>query len=72
VHAGGGLNSPGGLAIDAEDNLWVANNWDRPDEGFEKMAEEARSTRFGGNGVVVFFGLAKPVRTPLIDPAEAR
>ena len=23
---------------------------------------------FGGNGTVVFFGLAKPVRTPLIGP----
>jgi hypothetical protein len=25
-------------------------------------------TRFGGNGVVVFYGLAKPIRTPLIGP----
>jgi hypothetical protein len=26
------------------------------------------TTRFGGNGIVIFYGLAKPVRTPLIGP----
>ncbi len=56
------------VAIDPAGNVWVANNWDRPDEGFKKVPEPALSTRFGGNGVVVFFGLAKPVRTPLIGP----
>ncbi len=30
----------------------------------------AAATRFGGNGTVVFFGLAKPVRTPLIGPVQ--
>jgi hypothetical protein len=46
----------------------VANNWDRPDEGFKSVPAPALATRFGGNGTVVFFGLAKPVRTPLIGP----
>jgi hypothetical protein len=33
------------------------------------VPDPALATRFGGNGVVVFFGLAKPVaRTPLIGP----
>jgi hypothetical protein len=36
-----------------------------------KVPEPALSTRWGGNGAVVFFGLAKPVRTPLIGPVQA-
>jgi hypothetical protein len=51
--------------------VWVANNWDMPEQGFKKVPKPALSTRFGGNGTVVFFGLAKPVRTPLIGPPHA-
>jgi hypothetical protein len=64
----GGLQIITDVAIDPAGNVWVANNWDRPDEGFKKVPAPAQSTRFGGNGTVVFFGLAKPVRTPLIGP----
>jgi hypothetical protein len=32
---------------------------------------EALSTRCGGQGVVVFFGMAKPVRAPQSGPARA-
>ena len=56
------------VAIDPAGNVWVANNWDLPYEGFKKVPDPALASRFGGNGVVVFFGLAKPVRTPLIGP----
>ncbi len=68
----GGLQIITDVAIDPAGNVWVANNWNRPDEGFKKAPEEALSTRFGGNGAVVFFGLAKPVRTPLIGPVRAQ
>jgi sugar lactone lactonase YvrE len=64
----GGLQIITDVAIDPAGNLWVANNWDRPDEGFKKVPEFALATRFGGNGTVVFFGVAKPVLTPLIGP----
>jgi hypothetical protein len=64
----GGLQIITDVAIDPPGNVWVANNWDRPDEGFKQVPEPALSTRFGGNGTVVFFGLAKPVHTPLIGP----
>ncbi|MGO9789750.1 MAG: hypothetical protein ACLP8S_09725 [Solirubrobacteraceae bacterium] len=67
----GGLQIITDVAIDPAGNVWVANNWDRPDEGFKKLPDPALSTRFGGNGTVVFFGLAKPVRTPLIGPPRA-
>lgn len=67
----GGLQIITDVDIDPAGNVWVANNWNRPDQGFKKEPDEALSTRFGGNGAVVFFGLAKPVRTPLIGPVEA-
>jgi hypothetical protein len=51
----GGLQIITDVDIDPAGNVWVANNWNRPDE--------ALSTRFGGDGAVVFFGLARPVRT---------
>jgi hypothetical protein len=50
--------------IDLPPNQWRSER--------EKPREPpALSTRFGGNGAVVFFGLAKPVRTPLIGPPRA-
>ncbi len=67
----GGLQIITDVAIDPAGNVWVANNWDMPDQGFKEVPEPALSTRFGGNGTVVFFGLAKPVRTPLIGPPRA-
>jgi hypothetical protein len=67
----GGVQITTDVAIDPAGNVWVANNWDRPDEGFKRMPEPTLSTRFGGNGTVVFFGLAKPVKTPLIGPPRA-
>jgi len=68
----GGLQIITDVAVDPAGNVWVANNWNRPDEGFKEVPDEALSTRFGGNGAVVFFGLAKPVRTPLIGPVQAQ
>lgn len=58
--------------IDPAGKLWVANNWDRPDEGFKSVPDSALSTRFGGNGTVVYFGTAKPVRAPLIEPVQVQ
>lgn len=44
-----------GVAIDESGNVWVANNWlDIPIQ-----------SNPGGHGVVVFVGLAAPIRTPL-------
>jgi hypothetical protein len=68
----GGLQIITDVAIDPAGNLWVANNWDRPDEGFKKVPDPALSTRFGGNGAVVFFGVAKPVKTPLVGPPRGQ
>jgi len=67
-YIGGLQNAITDVAIDPAGNVWVPNNWDLFDQGFKKVPDPALATRFGGNGVVVFFGLARPVRTPLIGP----
>ena len=45
------------------------NNWQRIDSCFGFKPEEL-STLCGGQGVTVFFGMAKPVRAPQIGPAQ--
>jgi hypothetical protein len=48
----------------------VGNNWQDIDGCFPD-AKEALSTRCGGQGGVIFYGMAKPVRAPQIGPARA-
>ncbi|WP_139840134.1 hypothetical protein [Pseudoruegeria sp. SK021] len=67
----GGLQTITGVALDPAGNAWVANSWNETDVGFSERPNEALSTRFAANTTVVFFGLAKPVRTPLIGPVDA-
>jgi hypothetical protein len=40
--------------------VWLANNWNTVPV----------QTNLGGDGLVVFIGLAAPVKTPLIGPPE--
>ncbi len=68
----GGLQTITGIALDPAGNVWVANSWNQTEVGFSEVPDEALSTRFASNSTVVFFGLAKPVRTPLIGPAKAQ
>ncbi len=67
----GGLQIISALALDPAGNAWVANSWNDTAAGFSEVPPEAHSTRFSANTMVVFFGVAKPVRTPLIGPVEA-
>jgi hypothetical protein len=82
ARTGDAISPPGGyigglqaaitdIVVDPAGNLWVANNWENPVQGFKKVPDPTQATRFGGNGTVVFFGLAKPVKTPLIGPPRA-
>lgn len=68
----GGLQTITGIALDPAGNAWVANSWNETDVGFSEVPSEALSTRFAANTTVVFFGVAKPVRTPLIGPVRAQ
>jgi hypothetical protein len=58
-----------GVAIGPAGDVWVMNNWQDIDSCF-RGSPEAVSTRCGGQGAVVFFGMAKPIRTPLIGPVK--
>jgi streptogramin lyase len=68
-YVGGGLQMQTDLAIDPAGNVWVINNWQDIDSCIG-TPKEAISTRCGGQGVVVFYGMAKPVRAPQIGPAQ--
>ncbi len=68
-YKGGGMQMLVEAAIDPAGNVWAANNWQDPAACYRK-AEEGLSTRCGGQGFTVFYGMAKPVRAPLIGPAR--
>jgi hypothetical protein len=66
---GGGLKMETDLALDPAGNVWVMNNWEDIGACFHRLSE-ALSTRCGGNGVMIFYGMAKPMRAPMIGPAR--
>jgi hypothetical protein len=68
-YVGGGLQLQTDLAIGPAGDVWVINNWQDIESCFG-VPPESISTRCGGQGVVVFFGMAKPVRAPQIGPAR--
>ena len=68
-YVGGGLQMQTDIAVDPAGNAWSMDNWQDIDSCFPGAAEAA-STRCGGQGVVIFYGMAKPVRAPQIGPAS--
>ena len=68
-YVGGGLQPVTDLAISPSGDVWLMNNWQDIDSCFGDP-DEALSTRCGGQGVTIFFGMAKPVRPPQIGPAR--
>jgi hypothetical protein len=65
-----GLQMQTDLAIDPAGDVWVMNNWQEIASCVGTPADDV-STLCGGQGVVVFFGMAKPVKSPLIGPAQS-
>ena len=55
-----GLVRNTGVQIDPSGNVWLVNNW----------LTVPVQTNPGGHEVVVFIGLAEPVKAPLIGPPE--
>jgi streptogramin lyase len=68
-YVGGGLQMMVDIVIDPAGNVWAGNNW-QDYKQCEGTPVESLSTRCGGQGVVVFYGMAKPVRTPMIGQAK--
>jgi len=69
-YVGGGLQMLVDIAVDPAGDVWATNNWQDVDSCVGPPPPEALSTRCGGQGVVVFYGMAKPVRAPQIGPAH--
>ena len=69
-YVGGGLQMQTDLAVGPAGDVWVMNNWQDIDSCFG-VPDETLSTRCGGQGVTIFYGMAKPVRAPQIGPARA-
>ena len=68
-YRGGGMTLLVDASIDPAGNVWVSNNWQNPDSCYGQPLEDI-STRCGGQGMIVFYGMAKPVRAPQIGPAR--
>ncbi len=68
-YVGGGLQMQVDIGVDPAGNVWVTNNWQDIDSCIG-TPNEALSTRCGGQGVTVFYGMARPVRAPQIGPAR--
>ena len=68
-YVGGGLQMQTDLAVDPAGNVWVMNNWQDIESCFG-VPDETLSTRCGGQGVTIFYGMAKPVRAPQIGPSR--
>ena len=66
-YVGGGLQLQVDIGIGPAGDLWVTNNWQSYLDAMGKV-DEALQTQGAGQGVVVFYGMAKPVKTPLIGP----
>jgi hypothetical protein len=68
---GGGLQMQTDIAVDPAGNVWAMNNWQDIASCFADPPDEALSTRCGGQGVTIFYGVAAPVKSPQIGPAVA-
>ncbi len=68
-YVGGGLQWQTEIAVSPAGDVWAINNWEDIDSCYAGAAE-ALSTRCGGQGVVIFVGMANPVRAPQIGPAR--
>ena len=54
----------------ADGNVWVANNWNDIDAVGDADPARPTSTWGGGSGIVVIYGVAAPVKTPLMGPVR--
>jgi len=68
IHAyrSGVLQESTDIMVDDAGNVWMANNWNVVDALVEDNPDRRTSTKGGGDGIVVIYGIGKPVVNPLI------
>jgi len=59
------------VSIDPAGNAWVANNWNFPPAVLDDVPAQPTSTWGGGSGFTVIYGVAAPVKTPLMGEVRA-
>jgi len=55
--------------VDPAGNVWAANNWNVLDALDSPDPFRPNSTKGGGDGIVVIYGIASPVKTPIRGPS---
>jgi hypothetical protein len=58
-------------SIDPAGNIWYANNWNEVTAIADRNPDRALSTKAGGDGVNIFYGIAAPVKTPLMGAVQS-
>lgn len=59
------------VVIDPAGNAWAANNWNVLDVLDTPNPDRTKSTQGGGDGLVVIYGVAAPVKTPVIGQSRS-
>jgi uncharacterized protein (TIGR03000 family) len=58
------------VAIDPAGNVWAANNWNSVEAALSGDPVRRTSTWGGGSGLTVIYGVASPVRTPVMGQVQ--
>ena len=67
----GGIQINTDVQIDPAGNVWSANNWNNVEAAIADDPARATSTWGGGSGLTVIYGVAAPVKTPLMGQVRA-
>jgi hypothetical protein len=70
VFQGGSIQMLTDVVVDPAGNVWAANNWNVLDAVLAETPAWPTSTWGGGSGFTVIYGVAAPVRAPLMGHAR--
>ena len=71
VFNGGTIQMLTDVVIDPAGDIWAANNWNNIDILLSDPPAYPTSTWGGGSGFTVIYGIAAPVKTPLMGQVRA-
>lgn len=68
---GGSIQMLTDVVVDPAGNVWAANNWNSPEAVLGNPPSYPISTWGGGSGLTVIYGVAAPVKPPLMGPVRS-